>query len=40
LGTVEVGKRADLILWSGQPLAAASMPSLVLIDGQIVLDRR
>ncbi|MCH5377064.1 MAG: amidohydrolase family protein, partial [Planctomycetes bacterium] len=40
LGTVEVGKRADLILWSGQPLAAASTPSLVLIDGQIVLDRR
>ncbi len=40
LGTVEVGKRADLILWSGQPLAAASMPSLVLIDGQVVLDRR
>jgi imidazolonepropionase-like amidohydrolase len=40
LGTVEVGKRADLIVWSGQPLAAASMPSLVLVDGRVVLDRR
>jgi imidazolonepropionase-like amidohydrolase len=40
LGTIEAGKRADLILWRGQPLAATSMPAVVLIDGQIVSDRR
>jgi imidazolonepropionase-like amidohydrolase len=40
LGTVEVGKRADLVLWSGRPLAADSLPVLVLIEGQVVVDRR
>ncbi|MBM4091402.1 MAG: amidohydrolase family protein [Planctomycetes bacterium] len=40
LGTLESGKRADLVLWSGTPLAATSVPLVVLIDGEIVLDRR
>jgi imidazolonepropionase-like amidohydrolase len=40
LGTVQRGKRADLILWSGEPFAATSMPLVVLIDGETVLDRR
>ena len=40
LGTVEVGKRADLVLWSGEPFAATSRPLVVLIDGQVVLDQR
>jgi imidazolonepropionase-like amidohydrolase len=40
LGSVHVGRRADLVLWSGQPLAADSQPVLVLIEGQIVVDRR
>jgi imidazolonepropionase-like amidohydrolase len=40
LGTVEAGKRADLVLWSGEPFAATSRPLLVLIDGEIVLDQR
>jgi len=40
LGTVEPGKRADLVLWSGPPLAATSEVLLVLIDGHVVVDRR
>jgi imidazolonepropionase-like amidohydrolase len=40
LGTLRRGKRADLVVWSGQPFAATSMPIVVLIDGEIVLDRR
>jgi imidazolonepropionase-like amidohydrolase len=40
LGTVTVGKRADLVLWSGEPFAATSKPLVVLVDGQIVVDQR
>jgi imidazolonepropionase-like amidohydrolase len=40
LGTLEAGKRADLIVWSGRPFAATSMPAVVLIDGEVVVDRR
>jgi len=40
LGTLRRGKRADLVVWSGQPFAATSMPLVVLIDGEVVLDRR
>ncbi|MCH9034259.1 MAG: amidohydrolase family protein [Planctomycetes bacterium] len=40
LGTLEPGKRGDVVLWSGQPFEATSSPLVVLIDGEIVLDRR
>lgn len=40
LGTLEPGKRADVVVWSGQPFEATSSPVVVLIDGEIVLDRR
>jgi imidazolonepropionase-like amidohydrolase len=40
LGTLEPGKRADVVVWSGQPFEATSSPLVVLIDGEIVLDRR
>lgn len=40
LGTLQPGKRADLIVWSGPPFAATSMPVVVLIDGEVVVDRR
>lgn len=40
VGTVEAGKRADLVVWNGEPFAATSRPLVVLIDGQIVVDRR
>jgi imidazolonepropionase-like amidohydrolase len=32
-GTLEVGKRADLVLWDGDPLELMSTPVMVWIDG-------
>lgn len=40
LGTLDEGKQADLIVWSGHPFAATSSPVVVLIGGQVVVDRR
>jgi imidazolonepropionase-like amidohydrolase len=39
IGTVDVGKRADLVVWQGTPFEATSLVKMVLIDGDIVLDR-
>ena len=35
VGSIEVGKRADLVIWSGRPFDATSKPLAVLIDGAI-----
>jgi imidazolonepropionase-like amidohydrolase len=42
MGSIEVGKRADLVVWSGEggPIAATSRPEVVLIGGRVVLDSR
>lgn len=40
LGTIKRGKRADLVLWSGKPLAAESKPMMVWIDGEVAFDGR
>ncbi|MCH2101111.1 MAG: amidohydrolase family protein [Planctomycetes bacterium] len=40
VGSVEVGKDADLVLWSGDPLEHSSRPLLVVVDGEIVVDNR
>ncbi len=40
IGTVEPGKRADLVVWNGEPFASTSDIRAVLIDGQIVVDQR
>ena len=40
VGTIETGKQADLVLWDGHPLSIYSKSQIVLIDGQIVLDRK
>ena len=40
LGSIETGKQADLVVWSGKPFSATAVPTLVLIDGEIVIDRR
>ena len=34
LGTLEPGKRADVVVWSGDPLELSSAPTMVLIDGR------
>ncbi len=36
VGSIEVGKAADLVLWSGDPLDVRSRAERVLIDGRIV----
>ncbi|MFN0057209.1 MAG: amidohydrolase family protein [Planctomycetota bacterium] len=40
LGSVEVGKRGDVVVWSGEPFAATARPLLVLNGGRVVLDAR
>jgi len=39
-GTVTVGKRGDLVVWSGEPFAATSKPVVVLVGGEMVVDKR
>jgi imidazolonepropionase-like amidohydrolase len=38
-GAIERGRRADLVLWSGDPLEVTSLPERVFIDGQLQPDR-
>ena len=40
VGSITVGKDADLVLWSGVPFEFTSRVVGVLIDGQLVLDPR
>jgi imidazolonepropionase-like amidohydrolase len=40
VGSLEVGKAADLVLWSGEPFEASSAVIGVLVDGRLVLDPR
>lgn len=36
LGSLEVGKRADVVVWDGDPLELMSAPTAVFIDGQTI----
>jgi cytosine/adenosine deaminase-related metal-dependent hydrolase len=40
VGSIEVGKDADLVLWSGPPFELTSRVIGVLIDGRLILDPR
>ncbi len=40
LGSIKAGKDADLVAFPGDPLDPRNPPTLVLIDGRIVVDRR
>lgn len=40
VGSLEVGKDADLVLWSGTPFEATSRVVGVLVDGRLILDPR
>jgi len=39
VGSIDVGKDADLVIWDGYPLCSYGVPSKVLIDGDVYFDR-
>lgn len=39
LGSLDAGKDADVVVWSGHPLEVRSQPDLVLCDGEAILRR-
>jgi imidazolonepropionase-like amidohydrolase len=39
VGSIDVGKDADLVIWDGYPLSTTGVPEKVLIDGDIYFDR-
>ncbi len=39
VGTLEAGKDADLVVWSGDPFSVYSHADLVFIEGRLVYDR-
>jgi imidazolonepropionase-like amidohydrolase len=40
VGSIDVGKDADLVLWNGHPLSVYSRVETTLIDGEIFFDRQ
>lgn len=39
LGSIEVGKDADLVIWSGHPLSTYSRAETTMIEGNVYFDR-
>jgi imidazolonepropionase-like amidohydrolase len=39
VGSLEVGKDADIVIWSDYPLSVYAVPEKVLIDGDVYFDR-
>jgi imidazolonepropionase-like amidohydrolase len=39
VGTLEAGKRADVVVWSENPLSTYAVAELVYVDGRVVFDR-
>jgi len=39
VGSIDVGKDADLVIWDGYPLSSFGVPEKVLIDGEVYFDR-
>ncbi|NPV88283.1 amidohydrolase [Coprothermobacteraceae bacterium] len=39
LGSIEVGKDADLVLWEGDPLTIEGKPKLVMVNGNIAVNK-
>jgi imidazolonepropionase-like amidohydrolase len=39
IGSIEPGKNADVVLWSGDPFSVYSRPEKVWIDGALMFDR-
>jgi imidazolonepropionase-like amidohydrolase len=39
IGSIEVGKNADVVLWSGNPFSVYSKAEKVWVDGAMLFDR-
>jgi imidazolonepropionase-like amidohydrolase len=39
IGSLEPGKNADLVLWSGDPFSVYTKADMTFIDGAVVYDR-
>ena len=39
VGSIDVGKDADLVVWDGYPLSSYGVPEKVFIDGEVYFDR-
>jgi imidazolonepropionase-like amidohydrolase len=39
IGSIQPGKNADLVLWSGDPISVYARPEKVWIDGAMLYDR-
>jgi imidazolonepropionase-like amidohydrolase len=39
-GSLEIGKMADVVIWSHQPLSVYALPDEVFVDGHLVYDRQ
>ena len=39
VGSIDVGKDADLVIWDGYPLSSYGVPEKVYIDGEMFFDR-
>jgi imidazolonepropionase-like amidohydrolase len=39
LGSIDVGKDADLVIWNGHPFSTYSRVETTIVDGEIVFDR-
>ena len=38
-GSLETGKRADIVIWSGDPFSVYARPEKVMVDGALLYDR-
>ena len=38
-GSLEAGKRADVVLWSADPFSTYALPEKVFVDGALLFDR-
>jgi len=39
VGSIDVGKDADLVIWDGYPLSSSAVPNKVFIEGDVYFDR-